>query len=495
MIAMAMPVGDVAPELTLLVGSVVIVIFALFAPRRVQRWAAVLAAGTLIVTAVATVHLMQSTTAAGSNFEHFTFFGTYAVDGAAVWGKFIVLGATAVVIMLSVDWFVDDPRHGEYYAILLMSALGAVLMAGASDIMELTLAVLLSSVTGYVLVAYHRRSKRSGEAALKYYLLGALANGAMLYGIVLLFGLAGTTAYSGLLVNLARADSLPLVAAVGLVIVGLAFKMGAVPVHAWMPDVADGAPVPIAAFVTAVPKIGALIALARFVTLLPESGVGWRPVIALVAAVTMTLGNAAALWQDDVRRLLGWSAVSQTGYGLMAVVALGRSALAIPSLLFFLVAYTLGNLAAFGVVAELRGEAKRMRYTGLARTHPVLAAALVVSFLSFVGIPPLAGFGAKLALFGAVIDAGYGWLAIVAIANTVVSLAYYARVLGPAYFGSGPEEAGAAADGTGELLPASLPALGRWAWLAVTASSVLLVVLGIGAEPLFSVFRAAHLMP
>jgi len=487
-----MPVGDVAPELTLLVGSVIILIFALFAPRRMQRWAAVLALVTLIITAAVTVNLMQSV---GGSVGRFTFSGTYAIDGAAVWGKFIILGATAIVISLSVDWFAADPRHGEYYAILIMSALGAVLMAGASDIMELTLAVLLSSVTGYVLVAYHRRSKRAGEAALKYYLLGALANGAMVYGIVLLFGLAATTTYSGLLVHLARADSLALVAAVGLVIVGLVFKMGAMPVHAWMPDVADGAPVPIAAFVTAIPKVGALIALARFVILLPESGVGWRPVIALLAAVTMTLGNAAALSQDDVRRLLGWSAVSQTGYGLMAVVALGRSALAIPSLLFFLVAYTLANLAAFGVVAELRGEAKRMGYAGLAHTHPLLAAALVVSFLSFVGIPPLAGFGAKLALFGAVIDAGYGWLAIVAIVNTVVSLAYYARVLGPAYFGLARDETKAEAGRAGEPLPAPLPVLGRWALLGATVSSVLLIVLGIGAEPLFSVFRVAHLIP
>ena len=479
-----MPVGDVAPELVLLVGAVIILIFALFAPRRMQHWAAALALLTLIIAAVATVHLVQSVGDVG----RFTFAGTYAVDGAAAWGKFIVFGATAIVISLSVDWFATDPRHGEYYAILIMSALGAVLMAGASDVMELTLAVLLSSVTGYVLVAYHRRSKRAGEAALKYYLLGALANGAMVYGIVLLFGLAATTTYSGLLVNLARADSLALVAAVGLVIVGLAFKMGAVPVHAWMPDVADGAPVPIAAFVTAVPKIGALIALARFVILLPESGVGWRLVIALIAAVTMTLGNAAALWQDDVRRLLGWSAVSQTGYGLMAVVAIGRSALAIPSLLFFLVAYTLANLAAFGVVTALSGEANRMRYAGLARTHPVLAAALVVSFLSFVGIPPLAGFGAKLALFGAVIDAGYGWLAIVAIINTVVSLAYYARVLGPAYFG--PTEA-EVSKGAGP----PLAVLGHWAAAGAIASAAAVAVLGVGAESLLAIFRIVHVLP
>jgi NADH-quinone oxidoreductase subunit N len=487
----AMPLGDVAPELTLLVGAVIILMFALFAPRRIQRGAAVLALVTLIATAAATVHLTQSASSIGGSVGRFTFSGTYAVDGAAVWGKFIILGATAIVVALSVDWFASDPRHGEYYAILLMSALGAVLLAGASDLMELTLAVLLSSVTGYVLVAYHRRSKRAGEAAIKYYLLGALANGAMVYGIVLLFGMAGTTTYSGLLMYLPQADSLPLVAAVGLVIVGLAFKMGAVPVHAWMPDVADGAPVPVAAFVTAVPKIGALIALARFVFLLPESGVGWRPVIALLAAVTMTLGNAAALWQDDLRRLLGWSAVSQTGYGMMAIVALGRSALAIPSLLFFLVAYALANLAAFGVVAELRGEAKRIRYARLAHDHPLLAAALIVSFLSFVGIPPLAGFGAKLALFGAVIDAGYGWLAIVAVVNTVVSLAYYARVLGPAYFWAADAQDGAETAGPAQ----PLPVLGRWAAVGTGVSAVALIVLGIGAEPLLAIFRNVHLLP
>ncbi len=480
-----MPVGDVAPELTLLVGAVVILVFALFAPRSVQRGAAVLALLTIVATGVVTFHLMQGVPSAG----RFTFSGTYALDGAAAWGKFIILGATAIVVSLSVDWFAGDPRHGEYYSILLMSALGAVLLAGASDLMELTLAVLLSSVTGYVLVAYHRRSKRSAEAALKYYLLSALANGAMVYGVVLLFGLAATTAYTGLLMQLPGSDPLPLVAATGLVIVGLAFKMGAVPVHAWMPDVADGAPVPVAAFVTAVPKIGALIALARFVFLLPESGVGWRSVIALLAAVTMTLGNAAALWQDDVRRLLGWSAVSQTGYGMMAIVALGRSALAIPSLLFFLVAYTLANLAAFGVVAELRGEAKRMQYAGLASTHPLLAATLVVSFLSFVGIPPLAGFGAKLALFGAVIDAGYSWLAVVAVVNTVVSLAYYARVLGPAYF----RHDDAATDGAGVTQP--LPVLGCWATLGAGLSATALIALGIGAEGLLAMYRNIHLLP
>lgn len=482
-----MPVGDVLPELVLLGGAVIVLVFALFAPRRLQAWAAVLALATLGAAAAATVALMGDP-------AHLTFGDTYAVDAAALWGKLIVLGVTAVVIAFSVEWFAGDPRHGEYYMLLLLSALGAALLAGAADLMELTLAVLLSSATGSVLIAYHRRSRRAGEAAVKYYLLGALANGAMVYGVVLLFGLAATTTFSGILAGLGSggatttpwAEALPLVAGMSLVVVGLAFKMGAVPAHAWMPDVADGAPAPVAAFVTAAPKVGALIALARLATVVPENAAGWRPLVALVAALTMTLGNLAALWQDDVRRLLGWSAVSQTGYALMGVVALGRSPLALSSLLYFLIAYALGNLAAFGVVIVLRGQADRVRYAGLARTRPLLAGALVVSFLSFIGIPPLAGFAAKLALFGAVIEAGYGWLAVLAVLNTVVSLAYYARVLGPAYFAP----AASSAD-----VPERPPILGPWAAVGVAVSVAGVIGLGVGAQVLFAAFRDALLLP
>lgn len=470
---MSMLVGDVLPEVVLLVGAVVVLLFALFAPRRVQAWAAVLTLATLAVTVVVTLSLLGGE-------QRLTFAGTYAVDGVALWGKLIICGVTAVTVALSVEWFRGDPRHGEYYALVLLSALGAALLAGAADLMELTLGVLLSSATGYVLVAYHRRSRRAGEAAIKYYLLGALANGAMVYGVVLLFGLAATTTFAGLRTGLVAADPLPLVVAAALVVVGLTFKLGAVPAHAWLPDVADGAPAPVAAFVTSAPKVGALIALARLAILLPEDGVGWRPLVALLAALTMTLGNVAALWQDDVRRLLGWSAVSQTGYGMMAVVALGRSELALPALLYFLVAYVLGNLAAFGVVVELRGQAARGRYAGLATAHPLLAAALVVSFLSFIGVPPLAGFPAKLALFGAVIDAGYGWLAVLAAVNTVVSVTYYARVLAPAYFEPAAEP---------------LPVLGAWAAVGTGVSVAALIGLGIMADGLLGAFGASRLLP
>jgi NADH-quinone oxidoreductase subunit N len=468
---MAEAVGRVVPELVLLGGAIVALLFALFAPRRLQVGSALIALATSAGSAAVTGWMLTEP-------ETLTFFDTYAADHVAAWAKLIVLAGTALVVGLSVPWFRRDPRHGEYYALLLLSALGVSLLAGATDLMEVVMAILLSSVTGYVLVAFHRRSRSSSEAGVKYFLLGALTSTSMLFGIALLFGLAVSTTFPGL------AEGLPergpaLVAGSALVIAGLAFKMGAVPIHAWVPDVAEGAPAPVAAFVTSVPKVGGLIALARLVTVLPETGLGWRPLVALLAAATMTLGNLAALWQDDVRRLLGWSAVSQTGYGLLAVVAIGRSDLDVAALLLFLLAYVLANVAAFGVVVELRGRTELADYDGLARSRPWLAAVLALAFLSFIGIPPLVGFPAKLTLFAAAIDAGYAWLAVLAVANTVVSIFYYARVLGPMYFGA-------------RLEP--VPVLGRWALVSTSVAGAAVVAAGVVAEPLVRGFMDAALL-
>ncbi|MBA3553217.1 MAG: NADH-quinone oxidoreductase subunit N [Gemmatimonadales bacterium] len=470
-----MPVGDVLPELLLVGGGVVVLLFALFAPQRLQPRAGMLALATLGAAGVVIVLRLEDPQTA-------TFAGTYAVDGAAAWAKLIILGSTAAVVVLSLPWFRDDPRHGEYYTILLYSALGAVVLASATDLMELVLGVLLSSATGAVLAAYHRRSKAAAEAAVKYYLLGALSNGVLLYGVVLLFGLGGTTTFDGLRTVLAAADAdhWTLGVAVGLVVVGLAFKMGAVPVHAWMPDIAEGAPAPVAAFLTVVPKVGALVVLGRLAAVLPASELDWRPLISVVAALTMTLGNLAALRQDDVRRLLGWSAVSQTGYALMALVALGRSPLALPALVYFLVAYALANLAAFAVVIDLRGLTSRTAYAGLVWTRPGLALALTIAFLSFIGIPPLAGFTGKLALFGAAIDSGYLWLAAVAAANTVLSLVYYARVIAPVFF-----------DRADVAQPVLAP--GPRLVAAIGAAGALLV--GVGSGLFMEAFRGLRLLP
>ena len=469
---MASLVLDVLPELVLVAGGALVLLYALIAPQRAQPGAAVLA---LMVTLVAFA-LSVSMLAGG---ESLTFFATYARDRSAIWAKLIVLAATIAVIGMSVPWFRRDPRHGEYYTLLLYSALGAILLAGATDLKEFIVAMLLSSATGFVLSAYHRRSSQGAEAAIKYYLIGALANSALLFGVALLFGLAGSTTLGGLSSGLPANGGPALVVGVALVIVGLAFKIGAVPAHAWVPDVAQGAPAPVAAFVTTVPKIGGFLFLARFVLALPPDAAGWQPLVAILATATMTLGNLACLWQGDVRRLLGWSAVSQTGYGLMAIVALGASDLAVPALLFFLLAYVAGNLAAFGVVVELRGRTALSDYSGLARRRPALSGALAISFLSFIGVPPLAGFFAKVLLFAVAIQVGYGWLAIVAAVNTVISIFYYVRVLAPSYF---------------DESSAPVAVLGRWAAWATFAAAAAVIVTGVVAEPFVRAFVESSLL-
>lgn len=470
---MAMWVMDIVPELILLVTGVVVLLYSLAAPRRLQLGAALLALAGTGMALAASVAMIDGT-------GRLTFAGTYSTDGAAVWAKLIVLVVTAAVIALSVPWFRTDARSGEYYTLLLFSALGAILLAGSTDLMELMLAVLLSSATGYVLTAYHRRSRMSSEAAMKYFLLGALTSTGMLLGLALLFGMGGSTVYEPARAGLASGGP-AVVAGAALVITGLAFKVGSFPVHQWMPDVAEGAPAPVAAFITAAPKVGGMVAIARLVTILPEQWVGWRPLVALLAAATMTVGNLAALWQTDVRRLLGWSSVSQTGYGLMGVAALGRSDLALASLLFFLAAYVLANVGAFGVVVELRGRTALADYGGLATTRPVLAASMVVAFLSFIGIPPLAGFGAKLALFGASIEAGYAWLAVVAIVNTAISIFYYARFIGPMYF----------ARPSGD----PVAVLAHWALAPAVGCALAVVVVGLAAEVFLQQLIAVRLVP
>ncbi|MHB8960673.1 MAG: NADH-quinone oxidoreductase subunit N [Candidatus Limnocylindrales bacterium] len=468
---MAAWVGDVLAELAVVVGGVVVLLYALAARRDRQDRAAWLALG---VTAIALGLSVPGLLEPGRAI----FAGTYVRDHAAAIARVIILLATAVTIVLSVPWFRRDARHGEYYALLLYAALGAMLLAGATALSELVVAMLLSSATGFVLSAYHRRSAAAAEAAIKYYLIGALANGAMLMGVAILYGLAGGTTLDALSAGLSPGAAPVEAVAVALVMAGLMFKLGGVPLHAWVPDVAQGAPAPVAGFLTAVPKVGAFVFLARFVLALPGPALGWASMVAVGAAATMTLGNLACLWQGDVRRLLGWSSVSQTGYGLMAVAAMGRSDLATTALLYFLAAYVPANLAAFGVVVTLRGRTALADYAGLADQHQTASAALAISFLSFIGVPPLAGFVAKLLLFVVAIQAGFAWLAVVAAVNTVISIFYYVRVIAPVYFAPALSRVRTLGGGTG---------------LVTAASAAALVIAGVAAEPLVAAFAGAAL--
>ncbi|SHF68350.1 NADH dehydrogenase subunit N [Modicisalibacter ilicicola DSM 19980] len=457
-----MPIGDLLPETILLVGAVLIVLFASFAPHQRQAWAAGLALVALALAAGFGLLQWRQPPAV-------TFSGVWALDTPAVATKLLVLLSGAIAVALSPDWMRSDRRHGEYYALCLFTLLGVIMMASANDSMELVVGILLSSTASYPLVAYHRRFTPALEAGMKYFLIGALTNSLLVVGVVLLFGLVGDTDYARTAAVLsASPDAAPLAlsVAVACIVLGLTFKLAAFPGHAWMPDVAQGAPAPVAALLTVAPKIGAAVALARFVSLLPESQL-WPIIVALIAVVTMTLGNLAALRQTDVRRLLGWSSVSQSGYALMAVVVLDSAPRALPALLAFLAAYLVANLAAFAVVTHLRGRTALADYHGLGRTQPIATAILILALLSLVGIPPLVGFFGKFLLFEVTIAGGYAWLAVIAAVNTVLSLFYYLRVIMATMF---------------KPLEGEVHVLGAWSWLALLASGVLLVVASLGAE-------------
>lgn len=423
-----MPIGDLGPEIALVLAAIAGLLLSSFV-RQDQQWWAMVTSAVGIAAALA-LCTMQLGDAPKSSFS-----GTWALDGVAIWGRLLVLASTALILPLMPGWFATDRRHGECYSLLLLSAVGAMLLAGAADLLEVAIAILLSSITGYVLAAYHRDWSTSVEAGMKYFLIGAFANTLLMIGVVLLYGMTGHTGYGPIREALESGvtASLLFVAGVGLTIVGLTFKMGAAPMHMWMPDVAEGAPAPAAAFLLVVPKIGGAVALARLVALVPSDVIDLRPAVAGLAVVTMTLGNLGALWQGDVRRLLGWSSVSQSGYALMAITVIGRSAEALTGLLMFLTGYAAATIAAFAVVTYLRGRTAIDDYSGLGRAAPWSAAVLILALLSLVGIPPLGGFVGKLTLFMATLDGGYGWLAIVAILNTVVSLFYYLRVIGWIY--------------------------------------------------------------
>ncbi len=447
---------------------------AAFVPQRLQWLGAPLALLGLVIAAVLTaVQLTDPPRAA--------FAGVWALDGAAIWGRLLILAAAAGCVLLAPAWFARDRRHGEYYVMLLLATLGVMLLAGAMDTLQLVMGVLLSSVTGYVLAAYHRDWALSVEAGMKYFLIGALANALLVIGVTLLFGLFGTTDYAALADALAEApgQAMTLLALI-LIVVGVAFKLGAFPAHTWLPDVAEGAPAPAAAFLTVVPKIGAGVALIRLVEVFPADLIAWRPILATLSVATMTLGNLGALGQNDVRRLIGWSSVSQSGYALMAITVVGLSDQALPALLFFLAGYAVANLASFAMVTWLRGRTDLAHYAGLAAQRPLAAAVLVIVFLSLVGIPPLAGFVGKLLLFVATIDAGYTWLAVVAVLNTVASLFYYLRVLGPVYF---------------DNAPAPVHVLGRPAVTAMVVAGLATALLGVVSQPLLVAFGSATLLP
>jgi NADH-quinone oxidoreductase subunit N len=378
-------------------------------------------------------------------------------------------------VLLSIDYLpAAGVTKGEYYPLILFAVLGVVVMAAATDLMVMFIGLETMSMAVYVLAGILRNDLRSNEASLKYFLLGAFASALLLYGIATLYAMTGSTTLADISAALQKPGIAPndhnvLVIGAGLVLVGLGFKIAAVPFHLWAPDVYEGAPTSVTAFMATAVKAGGFAALLRtaLVALEPLHA-DLQNVLWVAAAVTMTVGNLIALRQVSLKRMLAYSSIAHTGYLLMGVVA-GTTA-AGSAVLFYLVGYAAMNLVAFGVMIAVangpRTGEKISDYAGLSQTHPLLAGAMTVSMLSLTGIPPLVGFVGKLYLFQTAMQAGLVGLVVIACFNSVVSAAYYLGVVRTMYF-EAPTEGS-------ELPPAT-----SYAAVVVAVSTVLTVLLGV----------------
>jgi len=348
------------------------------------------------------------------------------LDDYALFLHVVICYAAALAVLLSIDYLRRNGiESGEYYALVLMSTSGMLLLASAGDLLVVFLGIELMSLPLYVLAGLFKTRLDAGEASMKYFLLGAFATAFFLYGVALIFGATGATNFDRIAAAAAARppDSL-ITVGLGLLLVGFGFKISSVPFHMWAPDVYEGAPTSITALIATGSKAAAFGALVRVLTVAFKAAQpDWTVLLWAVAAVTMTLGNVVAIAQSNFKRMLAYSSVAHVGYMLVGVVAGGVPGAG--AVLYYLLAYTFTTVGAFGVIlmVERAGEeAVDVRdYAGLARRHPVLAATLALYLLSLIGIPPLAGFVGKFYLFGSAVRAGYLWLTVVAVLNSAIA--------------------------------------------------------------------------
>jgi NADH-quinone oxidoreductase subunit N len=365
-----------------------------------------------------------------------TFSDMFIVDNFAVFFKFIFLAGSFLIILVSINYLKrEEMVHGEYYSLILFSTLGMMLMASSFNLVIIFLGLEIMSISLYVLAGFKREDLRSNEASLKYFLMGAFATGFLLYGIVMIYGSTRSTNLEDIIKSIAynngNADLL-LWAGVGLLLVGFGFKIASVPFHMWVPDVYEGAPTPITAFISAGPKAAGFAALLRvflfsFVTIKMD----WTTAIWIMSALTMTTGNIVAIAQSNIKRMLAYSSIAHAGYVLVALVAGKESG--VSSALFYLLAYTFMNIGAFTVVIALgRKEEENTNlddYSGLGTRHPYLALFMMLFMISLAGFPPTAGFMAKFYVFSAAVKSGYIGLVIIGVLNSLVSVYYYLRIV------------------------------------------------------------------
>jgi NADH-quinone oxidoreductase subunit N len=431
------------PEIILAVFSFLILLLQSINSSRFKGWYGYVSL-LGVLGAVAVIACEPASFASGS--VGYWFNGLWVVDNFSRFFKLIFLLGTGLTILISMKYLEnEDMQHGEYYAMILFATIGMMILASGAELIMIFLGVELMSISLYVLAGYTRARMASNESALKYFLLGSYATGFLLYGIALIYGSTGTTdirAISKFMMT-SGLHSPTIIIGMGLLVIGFGFKTASVPFHMWTPDVYQGAPAPVTAFMSAGPKAAAFAAFVRvFMGALPSLHAEWTGVIWVLAVMTMSVGNIIALVQEDIKRMLAYSSIAHAGYVLVAF--LSASELGISSILYYLLAYTFMNLGAFAVITVLAGKGEKrvhvQDYRGLSYKHPLAALAMSLFLFSLAGIPPTAGFMGKFYIFSAAIKEGYIWLAIIGVVNSVVSVYYYLRVTVVMYMQEPAEE-------------------------------------------------------
>ncbi len=471
-----------APEIFLAVAAMLLLVAGSIGRGVRNRPAAAVALLSLVATAL----LVLWAYGKGGSSEAF-LAGMFVLDSYALFLKLLLLIATGLTVTISGRFLEEGGyRPGEYYSLILFAATGMLFMVSGYSLLSIWISLELMALSSYILAGYFKRERKSNEAALKYFILGALSSGVLLYGISLLYGATGTVHVGELaarLGDLVSTGEQPILIAVGwlLLAIGLYFKVAAAPFHVWTPDVYVGAPTPVTAFLASASKIASFAILIRILfEALPALKADWQLITALVACISMIWGNLAALTQDNVKRMLAYSSIGHAGYILIGVLCASEEGLW--AVLFYLLAYAFITLGAFGTVIileqrEYAGETYS-DYAGLARRSPFLAASMLVFMVALTGIPPTGGFFGKFYLFAAAVEAGWIWVALVGVLTSAISLFFYFGIVVQMYLK--PSE---------DTTPRPMPAVGLASTIAICA--IVTVLLGLVPGPLVELAKAS----
>lgn len=485
----------ILPAILLTILAAAVVILDVIWPESRRREIGIISAISLGGIALVTL-LIQPI---GEGTPQLVLGGMYRADTMTQLFVTVTLVAAAIACLISLD-SPNIGRRGEFYAVLIVATLGACLISGAADLIMVFLALETLSISLYILAGFLRNNAKSAEAGMKYFLFGAFTSTIMLYGMSFLYGFSGQTnlyaignwmtGQPGL--GSAANNVLPIVLAMVMIAVGFGFKVSAVPFHFWAPDVYEGAPTPVTAYISVASKAASFALLARFFIIVfqgPQVTLFWVQAVAVLAVVTMSVGNLLALVQRNIKRLLAYSSIAQAGYALIGVAAIAAQPGVLPgagvaAVGFYMAMYVMTNLAGFAVIilfANATGSETIADFAGLSRRNLGLALAMTVALLSLAGIPPMAGFIGKLALFRAAVNANLTWLAVVGVLNSIVALYYYLVIIKVMFVDRGKDE--------DKPIPVSRPYI--WA-LGISCSAVVLMGTFL-AEPIFEwALRAAR---